>query len=299
MKNVFKSQLSVLRQRKRISQEVLAQKLFVSRQSVSKWENGDAEPDIDKLISLSDIFAVDLDFLLAGKQRTDDLILQLQHVSKSFQKPVLKDVNLSVYGRDRIALLGGNGSGKTTIVNLILGLLQPDEGIVSQNFKPQEDLSVMPQENMLIESLRVHEHIALSAQIKRQYSPTLVTDMLAKFKLQQQSKTLVSQLSGGQKRRLSLLISLIRPSKLLVLDEPTVGMDLESIDFFWDYLDHVGGSVVTITHDFNQIDKYFTSVVLLKDGVIAAKESVATIHSKNQTIEQWYRIANKTRSEKQ
>lgn len=161
MKNVFKSQLSVLRQRKRISQEVLAQKLFVSRQSVSKWENGDAEPDIDKLISLSDIFAVDLDFLLAGKQRTDDLILQLQHGSKSFQKPVLKDVNLSVYGRDRIALLGGNGSGKTTIVNLILGLLQPDEGIVSQNFKPQEDLSVMPQENMLIESLCVHEHIAL------------------------------------------------------------------------------------------------------------------------------------------
>ena len=236
---------------------------------------------------------------MAGKQRTDDLILQLQHVSKSFQKPVLKDVNLSVYGRDRIALLGGNGSGKTTIVNLILGLLQPDEGIVSQNFKPQEDLSVMPQENMLIESLRVHEHIALSAQIKRQYSPTLVTDMLAKFKLQQQSKTLVSQLSGGQKRRLSLLISLIRPSKLLVLDEPTVGMDLESIDFFWDYLDHVGGSVVTITHDFNQIDKYFTSVVLLKDDVIAAKESVATIHSKNQTIEQWYRIANKTGSEKQ
>lgn len=263
------------------------------------YQNGDAEPDIDKLISLSDIFAVDLDFLLAGKQRTDDLILQLQHVSKSFQKPVLKDVNLSVYGRDRIALLGGNGSGKTTIVNLILGLLQPDEGIVSQNFKPQEDLSVMPQENMLIESLRVYEHIALSAQIKRQYSRTLVTDMLAKFKLQQQSKTLVSQLSGGQKRRLSLLISLIRPSKLLVLDEPTVGMDLESIDFFWDYLDHVGGSVVTITHDFNQIDKYFTSVVLLKDGVIAAKESVATIHSKNQTIEQWYRIANKTGSEKQ
>lgn len=232
MENVFKSQLSVLRQKKKLSQEALAQKLFISRQSISKWENGDAEPDIDKLILLSEIFAVNLDFLLAGKNTSEECILSLKNIAKSFKRPVLKDINLSIYGRDRIALLGANGSGKTTIVKTIMGLVKPDSGEISSILNPEDDLSVMPQENILIESLRVKEHVRLSARIQDQYIPKHVNDMLEIFQLKHHEKSAVSQLSGGQKRRLALLISLLKPSKLLILDEPTVGMDLESIDFF-------------------------------------------------------------------
>ncbi|NLT85952.1 XRE family transcriptional regulator [Leuconostoc sp.] len=292
MENIFKSQLSALRQKKHLSQELLAQKLFVSRQSISKWENGESEPNIDKLISISEIFSVNLDFLLAGHTHGDALILELKNLNKSFKNPVLKDVNLSIYGRDRIALLGSNGSGKTTIVNTILGNIIPDKGNVVKHFNTQDDLSVMTQENCLIGSLKVREQIALSLKIYDAYSKINIDAILKKFRLTEQSEVIVDQLSGGQKRRLALLLTLIKPSKLLILDEPTVGMDLESIDLFWDYLDHVGGSVVTITHDFNQIDNYFTRVVLLKDGVIKSDESVANIHSNNQTIEHWYRLMN-------
>ena len=292
MENIFKSQLSALRQKKHLSQELLAQKLFVSRQSISKWENGESEPNIDKLISISEIFSVNLDFLLAGHTHGDALILELKNLNKSFKNPVLKDVNLSIYGRDRIALLGSNGSGKTTIVNTILGNIIPDKGNVVKHFNTQDDLSVMTQENCLIGSLKVREQIALSLKIYDAYSKINIDAMLKKFRLTEQSEVIVDQLSGGQKRRLALLLTLIKPSKLLILDEPTVGMDLESIDLFWDYLDHVGGSVVTITHDFNQIDNHFTRVVLLKDGVIKSDESVANIHSNNQTIEHWYRLMN-------
>lgn len=292
MENIFKSQLSALRQKKHFSQELLAQKLFVSRQSISKWENGESEPNIDKLIAISEILSVNLDFLLAGYTHSDSVILELKNLNKSFKNPVLKDVNLSIYGRDRIALLGSNGSGKTTIVNTILGNIIPDKGSVIKHFNAQDDLSVMTQENCLITSLKVREQIALSLKIYNAYSTIKIDAMLKKFRLFEQSEVIIEQLSGGQKRRLNLLLALIKPSKLLILDEPTVGMDLESIDLFWDYLDHVGGSVVTITHDFNQIDNYFTRVLLLKNGVIKSDESVANIHSNNQTIEHWYRLMN-------
>ncbi|MGR8825587.1 ATP-binding cassette domain-containing protein [Leuconostoc mesenteroides] len=292
MENIFSYQLNMLRQKKSLSQEIIAQKLYVSRQSVSKWERGDAEPDIDKLIALADIFGVDLNYLLAGQQSPEELLLKLTAVRKGFKEPVLNDVNLEIYGKDRIALLGSNGSGKSTIVNIIAGMLRPDAGHIERLFDPKEDLNVMPQENTLIETLRLAEHIALSAGIHRNYSTQFVSGLLQKFHLEEQANVRISDLSGGQKRRLALLLSVMSSSKLLILDEPTVGMDLESIDFFWNYMDHVAGSVLTITHDFNQIDRYFNRVLLLKDGVIVQDEKVTEIHSNNQTIEEWYRKYN-------
>lgn len=292
MENIFSYQLNMLRQKKSLSQEIIAQKLYVSRQSVSKWERGDAEPDIDKLIALADIFGVDLNYLLAGQQSPEELLLKLTAVRKGFKKPVLNDVNLEIYGKDRIALLGSNGSGKSTIVNIIAGMLRSDAGHIERLFDPKEDLNVMPQENTLIETLRLAEHIALSAGIHRIYSTQFVSGLLQKFHLEEQANVRISDLSGGQKRRLALLLSVMSSSKLLILDEPTVGMDLEAIDFFWNYMDHVAGSVLTITHDFNQIDRYFNRVLLLKDGVIVQDEKVTEIHSNNQTIEEWYHKYN-------
>lgn len=296
MKNVFGTQLTLLRQKRKLSQEALAKKLFVSRQSISKWENGEVEPSIDKLLALSEIFAVDLDYLLAGQSQSRQLLLELKHLKKSFDKKVLKDVSLDVYSQERIALLGSNGSGKSTMVQLILGTTELDSGQIIRHFNPKDDLSVMPQENLLLDSYRVSEQLALSSTIQGCFDLKHLDNLMTKYRLSEHSKKTIRQLSGGQRRRLSLLIAMLRPGKLLILDEPTVGMDLESIDLFWQSLDHVKATVITITHDFNQIDQYFSRVVLLKDGVIAADEAVAMIHSNNQSIEQWYRMKNKKES---
>lgn len=292
MHNAFAHQLLKLRTEQQLSQTDIANLLFVSRQAVSKWENGDTEPNLDNLIALASILNVSLENLITGSSNPNSLLLTLSHVSKSFSKPVLKDVNLTVHSHERIALLGANGAGKTTLIQIIIGLINPDKGTVKFDLDPKKSLNIMPQENVLIPDITVLEQIKLVSLINKVYNEENIQNLLAKFSLIDQSNQLIQKLSGGQKRRLSLLISSLRPAKLSILDEPTVGMDLDSIDFFWKLLNSRNESTIVVTHDFNQIDRYFSRVLLLKDGKIFRDVSTKSIHNHNQSIAQWYRINN-------
>ncbi|WP_300208235.1 XRE family transcriptional regulator [uncultured Streptococcus sp.] len=292
MHNAFAHQLLKLRTEQQLSQTDIANLLFVSRQAVSKWENGDTEPNLDNLIALARILNVSLENLITGSSNPYSLLLTLSHVSKSFSKPVLKDVNLTVHSHERIALLGANGAGKTTLIQIIIGLINPDKGTVKFDLDPKKSLNIMPQENVLIPDITVLEQIKLVSLINKVYNEENIQNLLAKFSLIDQSNQLIQKLSGGQKRRLSLLISSLRPAKLSILDEPTVGMDLDSIDFFWKLLNSRNESTIVVTHDFNQIDRYFSRVLLLKDGKIFRDVSTKSIHNHNQSIAQWYRINN-------
>ena len=292
MHNASAHQLLKLRTEQQLSQTDIANLLFVSRQAVSKWENGDTEPNLDNLIALARILNVSLENLITGSSNPNSLLLTLSHVSKSFSKPVLKDVNLTVHSHERIALLGANGAGKTTLIQIIIGLINPDKGTVKFDLDPKKSLNIMPQENVLIPDITVLEQIKLVSLINKVYNEENIQNLLAKFSLIDQSNQLIQKLSGGQKRRLSLLISSLRPAKLSILDEPTVGMDLDSIDFFWKLLNSRNESTIVVTHDFNQIDRYFSRVLLLKDGKIFRDVSTKSIHNHNQSIAQWYRINN-------
>ena len=113
--------------------------------------------------------------------------------------------------------------------------------------------------------------------------------LLAMVDLGEHRNQYVGGLSVGQKRRLSLLLTILNSPKLIFLDEPTTGMDLESVDNFWKLLDEQNFTSVIVTHDFNQIDHFFTKVLILKDGRIAASDAVDKIHADGKTIEQYYR----------
>lgn len=289
----FPYQLLKLRTEKQLSQAELATRLFVSRQAVSKWENGDAEPSIDKLILLAKVFKVSLDRLILGTNDFNQPLVKLNNIVKTFNSPVLNSLDLTIHNNERIALLGSNGAGKTTLVKIIEGALKPNEGTVKWYFNKNDSLNIMSQENILIPTLKVKEQISLTAAITKVDSKQRINYLLDQFKLSSQQNTIIAKLSGGQKRRLSLLLSVLRQSKLLILDEPTVGMDLESIDYFWHFIEKVSGSILVITHDFNQIDKFFSRVLLLKDGQISHDIPVKEIHQHNQTIEQWYRQHNR------
>ena len=210
-------------------------------------------------------------------------------IKKSFKnKEVLKGVSFTVEEGDKVALLGNNGAGKSTLLKIIAGQLQANAGRIETTLDFQTEIGMMPQGDILIDDLKVGDLVLLKCYMN-QLEDIDIDALLKMVELENFKNQYVLGLSGGQKRRLSLLLTILNEPRLIFLDEPTTGMDLESVDNFWHLLEEQKFTSVVVTHDFNQIDHFFTKVLILKDGRIAAQESVEEIHRKGQTIEQFYR----------
>lgn len=216
-------------------------------------------------------------------------MFKVKEIEKSFKnKEVLKDVTFEISEGDRVALLGGNGAGKSTLLKIIAGQIVANSGEVDTSLDFQTEISMMPQADILIDDLTVFEIVSLKCKMN-ELNDACIEELLMSVELQEHQKQFVGSLSGGQKRRLSLLLTILNSPKLIFLDEPTTGMDLESVDNFWKLLENKNYTSVIVTHDFNQIDRFFTKVLILKDGIITANESVESIHNSGRTIEQYYR----------
>ena len=210
-------------------------------------------------------------------------------IKKSFKnKEVLKGVSFTAEEGDKVALLGNNGAGKSTLLKIIAGQLQANAGSIETTLDFQTEIGMMPQGDILINDLKVGDLVLLKCYMN-QLEDIDIDALLKMVELEDFKNQYVLGLSGGQKRRLSLLLTILNEPRLIFLDEPTTGMDLESVYNFWHLLEEQKFTSVVVTHDFNQIDHFFTKVLILKDGRIAAQESVEEIHRKGQTIEQFYR----------
>ena len=215
-------------------------------------------------------------------------MFRVDEIKKSFKnKEVLKGVSFSIEEGEKVAFLGNNGAGKSTLMKIIAGQMEANSGTVKTALDYQTEIDMMPQGDVLIDDLTVSALVQLKSAMNR--IAIDVDKALEKVSLQDFKKQYVGGLSGGQKRRLSLLLSILNSPKLIFLDEPTTGMDLESVDRFWKLLEKEKYTSVIVTHDFNQIDHFFTKVMILKNGRIAATESVEEIHRQGKTIEEFYR----------
>lgn len=216
-------------------------------------------------------------------------MFKVSEIKKSFKnKEVLKGVSFTIEEGDKVALLGNNGGGKSTLLKIIAGQLQANAGRIETTLDFQTEIGMMPQGDILIDDLKVGDLVLLKCYMN-QLKDIDIDALLKMVELEEFKNQYVLGLSGGQKRRLSLLLTILNEPRLIFLDEPTTGMDLESVDNFWHLLEEQNFTSVVVTHDFNQIDHFFTKVLILKDGCIAAQESVEDIHRKGQTIEQFYR----------
>ncbi|HWO52847.1 ABC transporter ATP-binding protein [Paenibacillus sp. JTLBN-2024] len=200
------------------------------------------------------------------------MLLKFNQVEKRFkEKQVLSGVSFEIDEGESIALIGPNGAGKTTMIRSVLGLTSIDGGEIVRNFNTRQDVGVMLQHDLFPDHLRVREVI----ELHKSYSKSNVSThaLLEAGDLVKEARSLVQNLSGGQKRRLSFALSLAADPKLLFLDEPTVGMDVTASRMFWNKIREIqeqGKSIFVTSHHLDELNDYCRRFIFLKNGEIIA-----------------------------
>ncbi|PRD23873.1 UNVERIFIED_CONTAM: ATP-binding cassette sub-family A member 3 [Trichonephila clavipes] len=206
---------------------------------------------------------------------------QVEFRSGMTTKMAVNDVSLNIYQGQITALLGHNGAGKTTTINILTGLYTPTSGTASINgldiltdtVRARRGLGVCPQHNVLYDTLTVEEHLKIYAAMKGVEWKNLnaeVTQTLNIVKLAEKRTELIKNLSGGMKRKLSLGIAIVGGSKVLFLDEPTSGMDVEARRSVWDALLEIRHSrtIILTTHYMEEADILGDRIAIMAEGEI-------------------------------
>jgi ABC-type multidrug transport system ATPase subunit len=211
----------------------------------------------------------------------------LENVTRRFGKTVaLDDVTLTVEPGEMLAVLGPNGAGKSTAISLWLGLLEPDEGSVRvMGASPLEvtsrlEVGVMMQDVNLAPDLKVREHIAQTASYYAH--PLNVDEALAISGTTPLAGKRYGKLSGGQKRQVQFAVAICGAPKLLFLDEPTVGLDIEAREAMWRAIAKLmaeGSSIVLTTHYLEEAEALADRVAVLAKGKLVATGSVEDMRS--------------------
>ena len=196
-------------------------------------------------------------------------VVNFGHVDFAYEdgKQILSDFNLIMQNRDRIGIVGDNGVGKSTLLNLINGDLVPSAGIIdigetvrigyfSQQIKDMD------------ESKRVINYLQeVADEVKTTVGTTSITELLEQFLFPRSTHgTQIAKLSGGEKKRLYLLKILIEKPNVLLLDEPTNDLDIATLTVLENFLNGFGGPVVTVSHDRYFLDKVANKILAFEDG---------------------------------
>ena len=221
--------------------------------------------------------------LLAGTAQTADDAITVEDLSKHYGHfGAVKNVSLSIHRGEVFGLLGPNGAGKTTLIECIVGLRSPSAGqikVLGMNPRAERRaftsrVAVQPQEASLFDSLRVAEALKLFASMHD--NPFPIPDVLAQIGLAEFSRSLVRKLSGGQRRRLLLGVAMIGRPEVIVLDEPSAGLDPQARRNLWDVIRGLrdgGTTVLVTTHHMDEATELCDVVAIMVDGEIAAQGS--------------------------
>ncbi|EGF06777.1 ABC superfamily ATP binding cassette transporter, ABC protein [Streptococcus sanguinis SK1057] len=197
-------------------------------------------------------------------------VIEFQNVDFAYdQKPILSQFSLLIQNKDRIGIVGDNGVGKSTLLNLIAGKLQPQVGqlIIGETVR----VAYFSQQiEGLDESKRVINYLQeVAEEVKIGSGTTSIAELLEQFLFPRSTHgTLIEKLSGGEKKRLYLLKLLLEKPNVLLLDEPTNDLDIATLTVLENFLQGFAGPVITVSHDRYFLDKVASKILAFEDGSI-------------------------------
>jgi ATP-binding cassette subfamily F protein uup len=202
---------------------------------------------------------------MAEAEQSGTLVVEAEGISKSYgERPIVSNLSLRLLRGDRLGIIGPNGAGKTTLINLLTGSLQPDEGRVrlGSNLQmvtlDQRRASLDPNATVA-ETLTGGRGDTVTIGGQTKHVIGYMKDFLF---APEQARTSVGVLSGGERNRLMLARALAQPSNLLVLDEPTNDLDLETLDLLQEMITDYSGTVLLVSHDRDFLDRTVSSVLV-------------------------------------
>jgi ABC-2 type transport system ATP-binding protein len=188
-------------------------------------------------------------------------------VKRYGEREALRRVDFAAEAGELVAIIGPNGAGKTTLLSILAGTVKPDGGSVSS---PNGDVGWVPQQAALYRRLTVEENLLLFARLEKRDEPRMaVEEMLELTGLRERRGELVARLSGGNQQRINIAIGLLSRPAVLLLDEPSVGLDPRQRARLWDFVSGLAGrgtAVVFSTHDIQEAERYGRRLLVLADG---------------------------------
>jgi ABC-2 type transport system ATP-binding protein len=199
---------------------------------------------------------------------TGEAALEARGLVKRYGKrAALRAVDFGAQPGELLAVIGPNGAGKTTLLSILAGIAKPDEGEVHL---PQGGVGWVPQQAALYRRLTVEENLLLFARLEKHEDPhASVEEMLDLTGLTERRAETVARLSGGNQQRINIAIGLLSRPMVLLLDEPSVGLDPRQRARLWEFVLGLAGRGTTVifsTHDIQEAERYGQRMLVLADG---------------------------------
>ncbi len=219
-------------------------------------------------------------------------MIKIDGLKKSFgDKVVLDNLTFSIDSGKIYGLLGPNGAGKTTTINILCDLLDADAGTILVNEKQISEatkymLGIAPQEISIYKDLTCRENLKFFASLyglQDSRKKERIDELIRNFQLAEYAETEVSHLSGGWQRRLNIAVALIHSPSVLILDEPTAGLDVEARYELWELIEDLKSMGVTIlltTHYLEEVERLCSRIGIMQNGRIVAEGSLDDLQSK-------------------